>query len=111
MYCTNCGIQIDKEVRYCHDCGAATSNAAPGATGARQFRRPASGGKIAGVCAGVAQYFGLDVSLVRILWIVLTIYPPAGGLLAYIICWIVMPKEPWGESVPGRAATDTPRPA
>jgi len=50
--------------------------------------------KIAGVCAGIARYFGLDVSLVRILSVVLAFYPPGGGLLAYIICWIVMPRDP-----------------
>ena len=93
MYCTHCGIQIADGVRYCADCGTPTSNA-PRQPAARALSRSREGAKIAGVCAGVARYFGLEVSLVRILWIVLTIYPPGVGLLAYIICWIVMPRDP-----------------
>jgi phage shock protein C len=93
MYCTHCGIQIGDEVRYCHDCGTATANA-PRRTSTPRLSRTRDDSKIAGVCAGVARYFGMDVSLVRILWVVLTIYPPGGGLLAYIICWIVMPRDP-----------------
>jgi len=51
--------------------------------------------KIAGVCAGVARYAGLDVTLVRVLWVVLTVFPlPSLGLISYIVLWIVMPKDP-----------------
>ena len=51
--------------------------------------------KIAGVCAGFARYFGLDVTLVRVLWVVLTVFPvPFFGLVSYIVAWIVMPKDP-----------------
>jgi len=51
--------------------------------------------KVAGVCAGIARHFDIDVAIVRILWVVLTVYPPGVGLIAYIICWIAMPKEPY----------------
>lgn len=49
---------------------------------------------IAGVCAGIAEYFGWDIALVRILYLVLSIFS-AGfpGILIYIILWIVMPNE------------------
>lgn len=48
--------------------------------------------KIAGVCAGVAKYFGFDVKMVRIVWILAVIF--AGiGLLAYLILWLLMPVE------------------
>ena len=51
--------------------------------------------KLGGVCAGFARYFGLDVTLVRILWIVITIWPlPLLGVVAYIVAWIAMPKDP-----------------
>ena len=50
--------------------------------------------KIAGVCAGFARYAGLDVTLVRVLWVVLTLCPPCPGLIAYVVAWIVMPKDP-----------------
>ena len=50
---------------------------------------------IAGVCAGLAHHFGLDVSLMRVLYVLLSILS-AGfpGTLVYIILWIVIPEEP-----------------
>ena len=55
--------------------------------------RPRVNRKVAGVCAGVAEYFDLDVTLVRVVWLVLAFFG-GGGLLAYVIGWIVMPEEP-----------------
>ena len=48
--------------------------------------------KIAGVCAGVANFFGMDVTLVRIIWLVLVL---AGsiGLWPYIILMLLLPKS------------------
>ena len=49
---------------------------------------------IAGVCAGLAEWLGWDIALVRLLYLILTIFS-AGfpGVIAYIIGWIVMPEE------------------
>lgn len=46
--------------------------------------------KIAGVCGGIAEYFDLDPTLVRIIWVIVTLMGGAGVLL-YIIAWILMP--------------------
>jgi phage shock protein C len=48
---------------------------------------------VAGVCAGVATYFKVDPTLVRLLFVIFAL---AGGpgLLAYIVLWIVVPEEP-----------------
>lgn len=49
---------------------------------------------IAGVCGGLAEYFDLDVSIIRILFVVLTIFTAAfPGILVYIIMWIVVPEQ------------------
>jgi phage shock protein PspC (stress-responsive transcriptional regulator) len=58
----------------------------------RLFRYPAEG-RIAGVCAGIAHHFDVDVTLVRLAWVVLSIAPGAviGGLLAYAGAWLLMP--------------------
>lgn len=49
---------------------------------------------IAGVCAGMAEYFGWDIALVRILYLVLSIFSAAfPGIIVYIILWIVMPEK------------------
>src|ERR1700752_4019166 len=59
----------------------------------RLVRRPGDG-RIAGVCAGIAEYVDADVTLIRLLWIVFSIVPGGviGGILAYIAAWIVMPE-------------------
>ena len=46
---------------------------------------------IGGVCAGIADYLGLDPTIVRIAWI-LTVFFAGFGILLYLILWLVMPK-------------------
>jgi phage shock protein PspC (stress-responsive transcriptional regulator) len=49
--------------------------------------------KIAGVCGGLAEYFGIDPTIIRIIWLALVL--GAGtGLIAYLIFWIVVPEAP-----------------
>ncbi|MDD3322348.1 MAG: PspC domain-containing protein [Paludibacter sp.] len=50
--------------------------------------------QLAGVCAGIAEYFDWDITLVRVIYALLTIFS-AGfpGLLLYIVMWIVMPLD------------------
>ncbi|MDO4179816.1 MAG: PspC domain-containing protein [Bacteroidales bacterium] len=48
--------------------------------------------KIAGVCGGLADFLGLDKSIVRIVWL-LCVLLAGTGLLAYLVMWIVMPEE------------------
>jgi phage shock protein PspC (stress-responsive transcriptional regulator) len=68
-------------------------------------------GKIAGVCAGIANYFDTDVSLVRFAWVVLTIVPGAivGGVLAYLAAWLLMSEStgPAAAAVPERLVRPT----
>lgn len=47
---------------------------------------------IAGVCGGLADYFGLDATLIRIVWVLLILLAGT-GVLAYIIAWILMPIQ------------------
>jgi phage shock protein C len=48
---------------------------------------------IAGVCGGLAQYLGVDPSLVRLVFLLLGL-TVGGGFLAYLVCWSVIPEEP-----------------
>ena len=48
---------------------------------------------LGGVCAGIANYFNIDVTLVRLIWVVVGLIG-GSGLLAYIIAWIIIPLEP-----------------
>jgi phage shock protein C len=97
MYCRSCGIEISDAFRYCPQCGTGTGkDSLRCETGkpARVLRRARDDKQIAGVCAGLARYFGLDVTLVRVLMVCLTFWPPGVGLILYIVCWIVVPQEP-----------------
>ena len=49
--------------------------------------------KIDGVCAGIAKYLNLDPTIIRLLWIILVV-AVGSGVLAYILCMIIMPVEP-----------------
>lgn len=48
--------------------------------------------KIAGVCAGIAEYFEIDPTLVRLGWVLFTLMGGA-GIIGYFIAWLVMPKR------------------
>ena len=49
--------------------------------------------KLAGVCAGLAKYLNMDVSVIRLIMVLLTLFFD-GGLIAYIVCALVIPEEP-----------------
>ncbi|MCC6862481.1 MAG: PspC domain-containing protein [Bryobacterales bacterium] len=95
MFCTRCGAGIGDEVRYCSQCGQPTGY------GTAQAYQPYSGGlsipaegrKIGGVCAGFARYLGIDVTLVRVLWLTLSLLTGV-GFIAYLVAWLIMPKDP-----------------
>jgi phage shock protein C len=55
--------------------------------------RPKKGRKVAGVALAFANYFNWDVTLVRLIWLILLIPGGVPGLLPYIICWLVIPEE------------------
>ena len=48
--------------------------------------------KICGVCGGLAEYFDMDPTVMRILWVVLA-FVAGSGVLAYLICALIMPKQ------------------
>ena len=48
---------------------------------------------IGGVAAGLANYFGVDVTLVRVIWVFLLLPGGLPGFLPYIVLWIIMPAE------------------
>ena len=58
----------------------------------KKLYRSTSNRMIAGVCAGVAEYLNIDVTVVRVLWALACFF--WAGLLAYIICAFVIPEKP-----------------
>jgi phage shock protein C len=92
MFCTSCGVSLgDQGSNFCPGCGKSTRGNQTGYA-KRVLQRPRYGRRIAGVCAGIANYLDLDVTLVRIL-AAIAFFCYGTGFLAYIIAIIVMPNE------------------
>jgi phage shock protein C len=60
---------------------------------ARKLYRSKSDRKLAGVCGGLAQYFNVDATLIRVLFVLLAVLG-GSGLVLYLAMWILVPKEP-----------------
>ena len=60
----------------------------------RVLRRSTTDKQIAGVCGGMAEYFQVDSTMVRLLWVVLSIFVGAiiGGIIAYLLAWLIIPR-------------------
>jgi phage shock protein C len=78
--------------------GEAQATVRPVATegSGRQLQRSWRDRKWAGVCGGLGEYLDVDPTVVRIIWVVLSIVPGSiiGGLIVYLIAWLVMPEAP-----------------
>ena len=94
MFCTKCGIELRTQDKFCNECGTPAGARAASSMSTERLSRPMQQAKIAGVCAGFARYMGVDITLVRVVWVAITIWPvPLFGLIAYIAAWIIMPKD------------------
>jgi len=110
MNCPNCQKDIAAGSKFCYNCGAkqpevAVPSAPPACNSRKRLVRSINDRKIAGVCAGVADYFDLDPLLVRVLW-ALAVLCAGTGVLLYIILWIAVP-----EGYTGMSATSTAAPS
>jgi phage shock protein C len=107
MFCSQCGTEYTQRVSFCCHCGNAL--AAPAINPPKRLARSRADKRIAGVCAGFADYLEIDVTLVRILWLALVFF--AGwGIVGYLIAWIAMPVAPLTERT-GKLAEVVPQPA
>ena len=59
----------------------------------RKLYRSRSNRQIAGVCGGLAEYFNMDPTLIRVLFIVLAVLG-GSGIVLYLAMWIIVPREP-----------------
>ena len=93
MFCTQCGVELEPQDRYCCQCGLSTGvgSPLPARASQRRLTLDTRNKKIAGVCAGFARYLDVDVTLVRVVWMILVFVPPGMGLIGYILAWLIMP--------------------
>ena len=72
---------------------------------AKKLYRSKKDSIIAGVCGGIAEYFGIDPTLIRLLTLLIVFLGGAGGI-AYIIAWIIIPQNPEQITEPEEAAEE-----
>ncbi|MBR5794269.1 MAG: PspC domain-containing protein [Anaerotignum sp.] len=60
----------------------------------KKLYRSATQVKISGVCGGIAEYFGIDVTIVRLLWALGTLMNFFVGVVAYVACVFIIPEDP-----------------
>jgi phage shock protein C len=64
-----------------------------GGNGTKILVRSQKGRMVAGICAGIADYSGLDVTLVRVIVTVVSVFTAGTGALAYLAAWVIIPSE------------------
>jgi phage shock protein C len=113
MFCTHCGNQIPSGSRFCSSCGAACApaqNATACPPPFSRLYRAHNDRMIAGVCSGIAQHYGWDVTIVRLILVLCVLFGGC-GLLAYVIAWIVIPEAPYAmpNQTPPPSPNQTPQ--
>jgi len=108
MFCTLCGREIADASSFCSSCGARQRQR----TANKQLTLSATDKKLAGVCGGIAEYLDVDPTIVRLIWVALSVVPGGfvGGALAYFLAWIIIPKPSAFVSAGAGAAVATPSP-
>jgi len=66
---------------------------------AKRLVRARKGRLLAGVCSGIAEYVGIDVTVIRLLFVVLGVVTFGVGVLIYLAAWIVIPEEGEDQSI------------
>ena len=89
MYCNFCGRTMPDDAMFCSGCGRQLG----GRVVRRPLERAREGRKIAGVCMGFARHLDVDVTVIRLLTLVGSIFTGI-GFIAYLIAWIIIPEEP-----------------
>ena len=104
MICSHCKTEIADTSNFCNLCGARQRP-----TTRRRLMRSAVDSKLGGVCGGIAEYFDVDPTIVRVIWVALSVVPGGllGGVLVYILAWMIIPKAPLAAATVSGAPLET----
>ncbi len=97
MICKHCQRDIADYSNFCYFCGARQYASPDGSSRAcKRLMRSAADRKIAGVCGGIAEYFEVDSTIIRLIWVlaVLIPVPIVPAFIGYFVAWLVMPQAP-----------------
>src|SRR6202451_2242960 len=101
LYCSGCGASLPADARFCSACGKAVIEAGAAASASRPasapwgpLTRPLAGRKLAGVCRGLANHYGWDVTLTRLIAVLLAllVFPFGAGAYGFFLGLC-----PWGD--------------
>ncbi len=85
--CSYCAEEINDQAVKCRYCGSMLEPSAL----TRTWYRSRRGKMIAGVCAGLAEQFGISVTAVRLAAVLLTLLGAGWGIIIYVVLWVIMP--------------------
>jgi phage shock protein PspC (stress-responsive transcriptional regulator) len=86
--CPYCAEEIRAEARKCRYCGSFVESGSPLA---RTWYRRRHGKMLAGVCAGLADQFGISVTIIRLAFLLSALLGGGVGIIIYLALWVVMP--------------------
>ncbi len=85
--CPYCAEDIQDQAVKCRYCGSTLDGSAL----SRTWYRSRRGKMIAGVCAGLAEQFGVSVTALRLAAVLLTLLGAGWGIIVYVVLWVIMP--------------------
>jgi len=115
MICTNCTRDVPEYSNFCSFCGARQQVSSGQARACKRLMRSSVDRKIAGVCGGIAEYFEVDSTLVRLICVLLVFIPMpvVPAIVAYLVGWLIMPLAPMpvGVAAPSAGIPHSPQSA
>jgi phage shock protein C len=62
----------------------------------KKLYRPLQGRVLGGVCAGIGSHLDVDPTVIRLVWVALTLLSLGTGIIVYLVAWVLIPEEPGG---------------
>jgi phage shock protein PspC (stress-responsive transcriptional regulator) len=91
--CPYCAEEVRAQAIKCRYCGSRLDSR----RSTSEWYRTASDRMIAGVCGGLALQFGVPTAVVRLAFVLMTLFAGGIGLVIYAVLWVVMPLDVWRE--------------
>jgi phage shock protein C len=73
----------------------------------KELKRSRTNRMIAGVCGGIGEYLDIDPNVIRLIWVVVTVFTVGVGVLAYLLAWLIIPEETAPTAAAGSTGTTT----